>query len=127
MSHIHLLKIFLCSYRIDFVFKYLNIHFVAFENGLCQEYDKEHKEGDQDTKDFNHQPSIVRDRLEIFEDLTMSRLHVKLSILNIGINPFDHLLLFFDHVRQLLKNAAQFNNRALDVLHSLGALLNVVI
>lgn len=52
-----------------------------------QENDEDDEEDDEDEEDLHHQPAVGRDRLEIFEDLPMSSLHIELSVLHAGVDP----------------------------------------
>lgn len=54
---------------------------------LGEEDDKDDEEDDEDEKDLDHQPAVGGDRLEVFEDLCVGRLHVQLRVLHICINP----------------------------------------
>lgn len=58
-----------------------------FSRWLRQKHNEEDEEEDKDGEDLDHEPSIGGDRLEIFEDFPMSRLHMEFSVQNICIYP----------------------------------------
>lgn len=54
---------------------------------LSKEDDKDDEEDDEDKEDLDHKPAVGGDRLEVFEDLCVGRLHVQLGVLHISIDP----------------------------------------
>jgi len=50
----------------------------------------------------------------------MTELNVEECVLDVGVNPLDHLLLFLHHVGQLGKYSAKLDNGALDGVHGVG-------
>lgn len=53
---------------------------------------KDHKYDEEDhqyEEYLNHQPAVGRDRLKVFEDLSVGHFHVQLSVLHVGIDPTE--------------------------------------
>lgn len=94
---------------------------------LRHKNDKENKEKYEDAKYFDHEPSIFGDRLEILQYFTMRSFDIQFGILHVGIDTFNHFVLLFDHVSQLLEYTAQFDDCAFDVLHCFCSLLHIII
>lgn len=54
---------------------------------LSKEDNEDDEEDDEDEKDFDHQPAVGGDWLEVFEDLCVGRLHVQLRVFHVCIDP----------------------------------------
>ena len=102
------------------------IYYIS-EKPLCHENDKENEEKNQNSENFNHQPPVGGHATEVLEDLSVTSLNIQGRILHIRIDPQHHLLLFLDHVRQLLEDSAELYNSRFDVLHGVCSGMKVVV
>jgi len=81
--------------------------------------DKEKEEEDEHSKDLDHQPPVGCDRLEILQDFVMAQLNIESSVVNVVVNPGDHLLLLLHHGGELAEDASKLDDGALDGVHSI--------
>lgn len=84
---------------------------------LGQEDDEDDEENDENGKNLDHQPTIGRHRLKVFDDLSVSGFDVQLRVFYVRVDPLYGLFLLFNHMSQLLKDCSEFNNRLFYVDH----------
>ena len=94
---------------------------------LSDEDYEEHEKGHEHAEDFHGQPPIVTDVVQILQKFTLRLVDVHDDVFDVFVDANGHLALFVDHGGELLENAAEFGDGALDVLHGVGARGGVVL
>ncbi len=94
---------------------------------LSDEDYEEHEKSHEHAEDFHGQPPIVTDVVQILQQFTLRLVDVHDDVFDVFVDANGHLALFVDHGGELLENAAEFGDGALDVLHGVGARGGVVL